>query len=172
MKIFGIAGYSGSGKTTLVEKLVPLFVANGIKISIIKHAHHNFDIDLPGKDSYRHRQAGASEILISSSRRWALMHELRGEAELSLAQLVKRVSFCDLLLIEGFKGESIPKLEVYRKVLGEPLLFPEDKNVVAIATDTSIESSIPVLPLNHPAVVAKFIFEYSGFTKRERRANA
>ena len=171
MKVFGFAGYSGSGKTTLVEKLVPLIVARGMTVSIIKHAHHDFDIDRPGKDSYRHRQAGASEILISSSRRWAQMHELRGEAELSLEQLIERISPCDLLFIEGFKREQIPKLEVYRKVLGEPLLFPEDKNIVAVATDTPIESQIPVLSLNQPSAVADFILYYLRIATPERRAS-
>src|ERR1700675_3637780 len=126
MKIFGIAGYSGSGKTTLIEKLIPLFTARGVKVSLIKHAHHKFDVDQPGKDSYRHRHAGCSEVLISSSRRWALMHELRGAAEPTLPELVAHISPCDLLLIEGFKREALPKLEVHRGATGEPLLFPHD----------------------------------------------
>src|SRR5690606_3766485 len=112
MKIFGFAGWSGSGKTTLIEKLIPRFVGRGLSVSLIKHAHHNFDVDVPGKDSYRHRQAGASEILVTSSRRWVLMHELRGAKEPSFEEQVRRVSPCDLLLVEGFKFAPIPKLEV------------------------------------------------------------
>ena len=111
MKIFGIAGYSGSGKTTLIEKLIPVFTARGMRVSLIKHAHHTFDVDQPGKDSWRHRHAGCAEVLITSSRRWALMHELRGTAEPTLPELVAHLSACDLLLIEGFKHEAIPKLE-------------------------------------------------------------
>ena len=171
MKVFGFAGYSGSGKTTLIEKLIPLIVARGLSVSLIKHAHHDFDVDRPGKDSYRHRQAGATEILISSSRRWAHMHELRGEAEPKLDQLIKRVSPCDLLLIEGFKREPLPKLEVYRKALGEPVLFPEDKKIVAVASDSPIETQLPVLLLNHPESVIDFIFQYLGITPLERRAS-
>src|SRR3954447_7703297 len=113
MKILGIAGYSGSGKTTLIEKVVPVLVREGLRISLIKHAHHTFDVDQPGKDSYRHRHAGCSEVLITSSRRWALMHELRGAPEPDLAEQVKHISPCDLLLVEGYKREPIPKLEVY-----------------------------------------------------------
>ena len=112
MKIFGFAGYSGSGKTTLIEQLIPLFVARGVSVSLIKHAHHTFEVDQPGKDSFRHRKAGCTEVLVSSSRRWALMHELRGAAEPPLEDLVKHMSPCDLLLVEGFKREAIPKLEV------------------------------------------------------------
>ena len=114
MKTFGFAGWSGSGKTTQVEKLIPRFVQRGLRVSLVKHAHHNFDVDTPGKDSWRHRQAGASEILVTSSRRWVLMHELRGAQEPSFDEHVKRVSHCDLLLVEGFKFAPIPKLEVWR----------------------------------------------------------
>src|SRR5688572_6842008 len=135
MKIFGFAGYSGSGKTTLIEKLIPLFTQRGLSVSLIKHAHHMFDVDTPGKDSYRHRRAGCSEVLVTSSRRWVLMNELRGAPEPDLNELIARMSPCDLLLVEGFKRESIPKLEVYRALVGEPLIHPHDKNVVAIASD-------------------------------------
>ena len=114
MKIFGFAGWSGSGKTTLIEKLIPLFVRRGLTVSLIKHAHHAFDVDQPGKDSYRHRHAGCSEVLVTSSRRWALVHELRGAPEPGFAELIERVSPCDLLLVEGFKHAPIPKLEVWR----------------------------------------------------------
>src|SRR3954462_13984762 len=113
MKIFGIAGYSGSGKTTLIEKLIPLFTQRGLRVSLMKHAHHTFDVDQPGKDSYRHRHAGASEVVVTSSRRWVLMHELRGAQEPSFDEQIRRFSACDLLLVEGFKFAPIPKLEVW-----------------------------------------------------------
>ncbi|MGZ5260865.1 MAG: molybdopterin-guanine dinucleotide biosynthesis protein B, partial [Burkholderiales bacterium] len=141
MKIFGFAGYSGSGKTTLIEKLIPIFIARGLSVSLIKHAHHTFDVDQPGKDSYRHRKAGCTEVLVTSSRRWALVHELRGAPEPTLAEQVTRMSPCDLLLVEGYKREPIPKLEVYRAATGEPLLHPHDENVVAIATDTRVNTT-------------------------------
>ena len=160
MKIFGFAGWSGSGKTTLIEKLIPRFVGRGLRVSLIKHAHHTFDVDTPGKDSYRHRQAGASEILVTSSRRWVLMHELRGAHEPAFEEQVKRLSPCDLLLVEGFKFAPIPKLEVWRKETGEALLHPNDPHIVAVATDAKIESKLPVLPLNDDAAVADFILRF------------
>lgn len=135
MKIFGFAGWSGSGKTTLIERLIPLLVARAGTVSLVKHAHHEFDIDQPGKDSFRHRQAGCTEVLVSSSRRFALMHELRGAPELTLDQAVARLSACDLVLIEGYKTHPIPKLEVWRPGLGKPILYPDDPAVLAIATD-------------------------------------
>jgi molybdopterin-guanine dinucleotide biosynthesis protein B len=162
MKIFGFAGYSGSGKTTLIEQLIPLIVARGISVSLIKHAHHTFDIDQPGKDSFRHRKAGCTEVLVTSSRRWALIHELRGAPEPELAQHVKRVSPCDLLLVEGYKRERIPKLEVYRAEVGEPLIHPHDENVVAIATDTRLTTALPQLDLNAPDAIAQFVLEHVG----------
>lgn len=162
MKIFGIAGYSGSGKTTLIEKLIPLFVARGLSVSLIKHAHHTFDIDQPGKDSYRHRHAGCSEVLVSSSRRWALMHELRGAAEPTLNELVSHLAPCDLLLIEGFKREAIPKLEVHRSVTGESVLFPHDSHIVAVATDSPVETRLPRFDLNDTQAIAAFILEHAG----------
>jgi len=157
MKTFGFAGWSGSGKTTLIEKLIPRFVARGLRVSLIKHAHHSFDVDTPGKDSYRHREAGASEILVTSSRRWVLMHELRGAHEPSFDEQVKRLSPCDLLLVEGFKFAPIPKLEVWRKETGEALLHPNDPHIVALATDAKVETRLPVLDLNDDAGVASFI---------------
>ncbi len=162
MRTFGIAGYSGSGKTTLIEKLVPLFVAGGIKVSLIKHAHHSFDVDQPGKDSFRHRHAGCSEVLIASSLRWALMHELRGDAEPSLHELVKHISPCDLLLVEGFKREPIPKLEVYRSVLSEPLLSPQEPHVVAVASDGRVDTQLPQFSLDDAPAIAQFIRRYAG----------
>ena len=160
MKIFGFAGWSGSGKTTLIEKLIPRFVGRGLRVSLIKHAHHTFDVDTPGKDSWRHREAGASEILVTSSRRWVLMHELRGAAEPPFDEQLKRLSPCDLVIVEGFKHAAIPKLEVWRKETGEALLHPNDPHIVAVATDAKIESKLPVLPLNDDAAVADFILRF------------
>ena len=160
MKIFGFAGWSGSGKTTLIEKLIPRFAGAGLRVSLIKHAHHTFDVDQPGKDSYRHRHAGASEVLVSSSRRWVLMHELRGAQEPSFAEQVKRVSPCDLLIVEGFKFAPIPKLEVWRAATGEPLLHPNDPHIVAVASDAKVKTSLPLLDLNDDAGVAAFIMSH------------
>jgi len=162
MKIFGFAGWSGSGKTTLIERLIPLFGARGLKVSLIKHAHHTFDVDQPGKDSYRHRHAGCSEVLVSSSRRWALVHELRGAQEPGFAELIQRVSPCDLLLVEGFKRERLPKLEVYRASVGEPLIHPHDPDVAAIASDQRIETALPQFDLNDAPAIAAFIMQYLG----------
>ena len=162
MKILGFAGYSGSGKTTLVEKLIPLVTQRGLKVSLIKHAHHTFDVDTPGKDSYRHRQAGCTEILVTSSRRWVLMHELRGRPEPGLAEHINHISPCDLLLVEGFKHEHIPKIEVYRAEVGEPLLHPNDGNIVAIASDQRLETRLPQFDLNDPAAIADFMLKHIG----------
>ena len=159
MKIFGFAGWSGSGKTTLIEKLIPLFVKRGLRVSLIKHAHHTFDVDHPGKDSYRHRHAGAAEILVTSSRRWVLMHELRGAHEPPFEEQVKRISPCDLLLVEGFKFAPIPKLEVWRAETGEPLLHPNDPHIVALASDAKVETRLPLLDLNDVEGIAQFILK-------------
>ena len=136
MKVFGFAGWSGSGKTTLIEQLIPRLAARAGKVSLVKHAHHAFDIDHPGKDSYRHREAGCSEVLVSSSRRYALVHELRDETELTLSQAIDRLAPCDLVLVEGFKRDRIPKLEVWRPAVGKPRLHPVDPAILGIATDT------------------------------------
>ena len=160
MKIFGIAGWSGSGKTTLIEKLIPLFVARKLKVSLIKHAHHSFEVDQPGKDSYRHRHAGCAEVLVSSSRRWALVHELRGAREPGFAQLVEQISPCDLLLIEGFKRERMPKLEVYRAATGEPLLHPQDQDIVAVASDQRLDTKLPQFHLDDAPGIAGFILKH------------
>lgn len=162
MKIFGFAGWSGSGKTTLIEKLIPRFVGRGLRVSLIKHAHHHFDIDVPGKDSYRHRHAGASEILVTSSRRWVLMHELRGSQEPSFDEQIKHFSPCDLLLVEGFKFAPIPKLEVWRKETGEGLLHPNDPHIVALATDAEVKTKLPRLDINDDAAIASFILRHLG----------
>ena len=171
MKIFGFAGFSGSGKTTLIERLIPMFVDRGLRVSLIKHAHHSFDVDQPGKDSYRHRHAGASEVLITSSRRWVLMHELRGEAEPSMDDIVGHMSPCDLLLVEGFKRAAIPKLEVYRPVVGEPLLHPHDPHIVAVATDAPLATHLPVLDLNRPECVAEFVLKHLALHLHSVEAN-
>jgi molybdopterin-guanine dinucleotide biosynthesis protein B len=149
MRIIGLAGWSGSGKTTLLAKVIPRIVARGKRVSTLKHAHHGFDLDQPGKDSHAHRTAGASEVLISSAKRWALMHELRDEPEPQLRELITRLSPVDLVVVEGYKRERIPKLEIYRAEIGKPLLHPEDDWIVAIASDAVLpEASIPVVDLN------------------------
>ena len=162
MKIFGFAGWSGSGKTTLIEKLIPRLAARGLRVSLIKHAHHTFDVDQPGKDSYRHRHAGASEILVTSSRRWVLMHELRGSPEPSFEEQIKRLSPCDLLFVEGFKFAPIPKLEVWRAETGEPLLHPKDPHIVAVASDAKVDTRLPLLNLNDHAAIEGFIVKHLG----------
>ena len=141
-RVFGFAGWSGSGKTTLIERVISHLAGNGVRVSLIKHAHHKFDVDQPGKDSYRHRTAGAAEVLVSSANRWALMHELRGEAEMPLRQAIAQFNPCDLVLVEGFKRESIPKLEVWRAEVGKALLFPGDPAIVALATDDRLPTDV------------------------------
>ena len=158
-RVFGFAGWSGSGKTTLIEQLIPLFVERGLRVALIKHAHHDFDIDQPGKDSWRHRQAGAQQVLVSSDQRWALMHELKGAAEPDLQQHLARLSPCDLVLVEGFKREAIAKLEIHRAAVGKPLLYPDDAHIIAVATDTPLPGHLPQLDINDPAAVAAFIVE-------------
>ena len=160
MKTFGFAGWSGSGKTTLIEKLIPRFTKRGLRVSLIKHAHHTFDVDQPGKDSFRHRHAGAAEVLVTSSRRWVLMHELRGAQEPSFDEQVRHLSPCDLLIVEGFKHAPIPKLEVWRAETGEGLLHPQDPHIVAVASDVKIETGLPLLDLNDDAGIADFIVSH------------
>ena len=162
MHIFGLAGWSGSGKTTLLTAVIPELVARGLAVSTIKHAHHEFDIDRPGKDSWRHRQAGAREVMVASTRRWALMHELRDAAEPALEELMARMSPVDLLLVEGWKRHPHPKIEVHRPSLGKELLYPEDPYVVAIASDEAIAAPIPLLPLGDPGAIAAFILDHLG----------
>ena len=161
MKVFGFTGFSGSGKTTLLEQMIPLFVQRGLKVSLIKHAHHNFDIDKPGKDSYRHREAGCTEVMLVSGRRWAMMHELRGEAEPTLDEQIARISPCDLLLIEGYKNSGIPKIEVHRPAHTKDMLYPEF-NVVAVATDAPLQLDVPVLDINSPQAVVDFVLQHTG----------
>jgi molybdopterin-guanine dinucleotide biosynthesis protein MobB len=159
MKVFGFAGYSGSGKTTLIEQLIPLFTARGLRVSLIKQTHHDVDLDQPGKDSWRHRQAGCGEVMLASSRRWALMHELRDEPEPGLDALVGRLSPCDLVLVEGFKSDPIPKLEIHRQASGKPLLFPGDPHIVAVATDEPLATDLPQFDLNQAEDIAAFILQ-------------
>jgi molybdopterin-guanine dinucleotide biosynthesis protein B len=160
LKVFGIAGFSGSGKTTLLEKLIPEFRARGLRVSVIKHTHHRFDLDRPGKDSYRHREAGAEEVLMLSSERWALMHELRGAPEPTLEQQLAILSEVDLVLIEGFKAAPVPKVEVHRPALGKDALWPQNPNVVAVASDGQVDTPLPILDLNDPQAIAQFIIDY------------
>jgi molybdopterin-guanine dinucleotide biosynthesis adapter protein len=165
MKVIGIAGYSGSGKTTLIEKVIPVLVREGLKVSLVKHAHHEFDVDQPGKDSYRHRHAGCTEVLVSSSERWALMHELRGAAEPSLQEQLKVLSPCDLVIVEGYKKEPIPKIEVHRRAGHTQLLHPDDPHVVAVATDEPLDTKLPLIDLEDPAAVARFIITHLGLNR-------
>lgn len=166
MKILGIAGWSGSGKTTLVVRLLPALTARGLKVSTVKHAHHGFDVDRPGKDSYEHRQAGATEVMVGSARRWALMHELRGKPEPTLEDLIALMTPVDLLLVEGFKREGQEKLEVWRRSLGKPLLAPEDDKVVAVASDGPVpEVSLPLLDLDDIEAIADFIVAHCGLSE-------
>jgi molybdopterin-guanine dinucleotide biosynthesis protein B len=160
MKVFGFAGYSGSGKTTLIEQLIPRFTARGLKVSLIKHTHHNFDVDQPGKDSWRHRKAGAGEVLLTCDTRWVLMHELRGAAEPTLEEQLQVLSPCDLVLVEGFKQTPISKLEIHRPSHGKPPIWPENKSVVAVATDGKIDCPLPTLDLNDPDAIVQFILDY------------
>jgi molybdopterin-guanine dinucleotide biosynthesis protein B len=157
-RVIGMAGWSGSGKTTLVTKLIPVLAARGLTVSTIKHAHHAFQVDKPGKDSYEHRRAGAGEVLVSSAGRWVLMHENREEPEQGLAQLLRRLSPCDLVLVEGFKSERHPKLEVFRAAAGKTPLHPEDPQIVAVASDRPFpDARIPVVALDDVAAIADLV---------------
>ncbi|MEY3553782.1 MAG: hypothetical protein RL735_2130 [Pseudomonadota bacterium] len=159
MKLIGLAGWSGAGKTTLLTRVIPHLVTRGLKVSTIKHAHHSFDVDVPGKDSYRHREAGATEVLISSGKRFALMHELRDEAEWPLADLLRKMSPVDLLIIEGFKRDNHPKIEVHRAENGKPLLFPDDANIVALASDTQPDTKLPLIHIDEIERIAATMIE-------------
>lgn len=165
MKTIAFAGYSGSGKTTLIEQIIPYLVRAGLRVSLIKHAHHEFDVDVPGKDSWRHRQAGAFEVLVTSSKRWVLMHELRDEPESGLEEQLQRCSPCDLVIVEGWKFAPIPKIEIHRKATGHPLLFPDDPHVIAIATDEPLDTRLPQLALNDVSAMAVFIINRLGLSQ-------
>ena len=159
MNVIGIAGWSGAGKTTLLTRVIPRLVARRLRVSTVKHAHHGFDVDQPGKDSYTHREAGATEVLVSSANRFALMHELRGRPEWTLDALLDKLSAVDLVLVEGFKREAHPKLEVFRAAVGKPPLHPEDKNIVAIASDGPVRASVPVVALDDIEAIADILIE-------------
>jgi len=160
-RVFGVAGFSGAGKTTLLEKLIARFVAQGLTVAVIKQTHHDFDLDQPGKDSWRHRAAGASEVLLASDRRWALMHEVRGSAPPALKEQVARLSPCDLVLLEGYKREPVPKLEVHRPALGAALLYPEDPHILALASDEPVTTTLPWFALNDVPAIADFILQHA-----------
>ena len=167
MKVLGIVGWSGSGKTTLITALLPLLRAHGLSVSTVKHAHHGFDMDRPGKDSFRHREAGAREVLIATGKRWALLHEVDGD-EPPLPELLSRLSPVDLVLVEGFKSHIFAKLEVHRPALGKPPIWPENlaepaTGVIAVATDAPLPGCDRILlPLNDPAAVAAWIQAFLG----------
>jgi molybdopterin-guanine dinucleotide biosynthesis protein B len=157
MKVIGLAGWSGAGKTTLLTRLIPYFIAEDLRVSVIKHAHHDFDVDVPGKDSWIHRQSGATEVLVSSTRRWALMHELRAAREPKLPELMAKMSRVDLVVIEGFKREPHRKIEVHRAANGKPALFPDDPGIVGIATDAKLETQLPMAHLDDIKAIAAMI---------------
>ena len=163
MKIFGLAGWSGSGKTTVMVSLLPKLLQRGYSVSPVKHAHHQFDIDSPGKDSYEHRRAGAKEVMISSINRWALMHEVSDSKDPTLADLTKHMSPVDILIVEGFKWEPHLKMEIHRPSIGKPLLQPEDKNIIAVASDEPMKGlNVPVIPLGDISGIADFIVDAVG----------
>jgi molybdopterin-guanine dinucleotide biosynthesis protein B len=158
MRIIGLAGWSGAGKTTLMAKVIPRLVAGGLKVSTLKHAHHGFDVDQPGKDSYSHRMAGATEVLVGSSARFALVHELRGEGEPTLGMLIRKLSPVDLVLVEGYKREPHPKLEVHRAAVGKPLIQPDDPAIVAIASDVPLaQANVPVVDIDDVDRIAEIL---------------
>lgn len=160
MKVIGISGWSGNGKTTLLERLIPVLISKGYSVSTLKHAHHRFDIDKPGKDSFRHREAGAKEVLISSANRWALMHENTDNEEAGIEELIAKLEPVDILLVEGFKKENFPKIEVWRDEADAPPLHLTDKTVIAVATDSKkLGTTLPLLDLNAEEDVANFIVE-------------
>lgn len=159
-RVLGIVGWSGSGKTTLITNLIPVLTARGIRVATLKHAHHKFDVDQPAKDSYEHRRAGACEVIVSSAQRWVQMHEVGDGAEATLAELLAKVSPCDLILVEGFKSERHPKLEVFREAAGNPPLHPIDPRIVAIASDRPFpDAGIPVVDLDAIAALANLVLE-------------
>ena len=161
MKVIGLAGWSGAGKTTLLTRVIPLLREQGLRVSVIKHAHHNFDIDVPGKDSWRQRQAGAEEVLVSSANRWALMHELRGAREPHLPELLAKLSRVDLVIVEGYKTEPHRKIEVFRAANDKPFLFPTDPDIVGIASDVAVETSLPTVHLDDIAGVAAMMRRFA-----------
>jgi len=167
MRVIGLSGWSGAGKTTLLSRVIPLLVARGLTVSTVKHAHHGFDVDIPGKDSHTHRMVGASEVFVSSGARWAHVHELRGEEEPDLEEILKRLTPVDLVIVEGFKRHRHPKLEVYRAALGKPLLHPDDDWIVALASDGPVPAArVPVLPLDDTEKIADVLLVESMAAER------
>ena len=165
MNVFGITGWKNAGKTGLMERLVVEIIGRGYTVSTLKHAHHTFDVDHPGKDSHRHRIAGASQVLLASTERWALMNEHRGTQEPSLPELLAKLDPVDLILIEGWKRDSHPKIEAWRAETGNPLIAPNDQTILAVASDIGLEIDRPVFDLDDTAVVADFILDYMDLTK-------
>ena len=161
MRIIGLAGWSGSGKTTLLTKLIPRLTARGLAVSTVKHAHHAFDLDQPGKDSHSHRLAGAAEVLVGSATRWALVHELRGAAEPTLRDLLAKLAPVDLVIVEGYKREPHPKLEVHRAAVRKPLLQPDDPHIVAIASDQQVPAAVPVVSLDDLEAIADIVLRHA-----------
>jgi molybdopterin-guanine dinucleotide biosynthesis protein B len=162
MRVLGLAGWNGAGKTTLLRRLLPALIAQGLRVSTVKHAHHSFDIDTPGKDSWEHRQAGAAEVMVASARRWALMHELRDQAEPRLPELLAQMTRVDLVIVEGFKRESHPKIEVFRQGNGKPLLHPNDSSIVAIVADAVLPGlRIPFHHLDDVTSIAAAVWRYA-----------
>lgn len=160
MRIIGLAGWSGSGKTTLISKLIPCLLARSLRVSTLKHAHHGFDLDRPGKDSFVHRTAGATEVIISSAKRWAILHELRAEEEWDLPALAAKMSPVDLVLVEGFKRDAFPKLEIHRSENGKPLLHPDDPHIVAVACDSPLpDAKVPLVDLNDIEAIADLLLK-------------
>jgi molybdopterin-guanine dinucleotide biosynthesis protein MobB len=171
MKLFGLAGWSGSGKTTLLVALIPELARRGVTVSTVKHAHHAFDIDIPGKDSYEHRRAGATEVMVASGRRWAIVHELRDEPEPSLDALFARLSPVDLVLIEGYKHGAYEKIEIHRPSVGKPVLYPDDPHIVALASDRRMTGlPIPWLDLADVAGIAELILARCGLAPAPEEA--
>jgi molybdopterin-guanine dinucleotide biosynthesis protein B len=159
MKVIGLAGWSGAGKTTLLSRVIPLLAGSGLLVSVVKHAHHSFDVDVPGKDSWVHRQSGATEVLVSSGKRWALMHELRETSEPRLPELLQKMSEVDLVVVEGFKSESHRKIEVHRLANDKPFLFPGDPAISGIATDAAVETALPVAHLDDIEAIAAMMLK-------------
>ena len=162
MRIIGLAGWSGSGKTTLIKKVIPCLIARGLKVSTLKHAHHGFDLDQPGKDSFFHRAAGATEVIVSSAKRFAILHELREEVEWDLPALVAKMSPVDLVLVEGYKRDAFPKLEIHRAANDKPLIHPEDPHIVAIASDVALpQARVPVIDLDDIEAIADLLIKHA-----------
>jgi molybdopterin-guanine dinucleotide biosynthesis protein B len=161
-RIIGLAGWSGSGKTTLITKVLPRLIARGQRVSTLKHAHHGFDLDQPGKDSFMHRAAGATEVVISSAKRFAVLHELRDEPEWDLPDLLTKLAPVDLVLVEGFKRDAFPKLEIHRAANGKPLIHPDDPHIVAIASDIALpQAKVPVIDLDDIELIADVLLKHA-----------